>query len=206
MAAGDLVVQDHGFNLHAKTHAGALDEPARARLLRYVLRPPLARKRLQRLPDHRVRLELKRPWSDGTYALEMDALALLSRLAASVSLRDLGPAHPAPASRGFAAPVAAPTATRRGLRRGVRLQLALAAPGHPATAARKRRLDRPGPAQARSHRHPLRLHQVGPAHASDLRPRCRPLSQLPGGFPPQICCRGAWQDETARARPRLAEH
>jgi len=31
-----------------------------------------------------VRLQLKRPWSDGTYALEMDALALLSRLAASV--------------------------------------------------------------------------------------------------------------------------
>ena len=36
------------------------------------------------LPDHRVRLFLKRPWSDGTYALDMDALALLSRLAASV--------------------------------------------------------------------------------------------------------------------------
>lgn len=35
-------------------------------------------------PDHRVRLRLKRPWSDGTYALELDALALLSRLAASV--------------------------------------------------------------------------------------------------------------------------
>jgi hypothetical protein len=34
---------------------------------------------LPRLPDHRVRLALKRPWSDGTYALEMDALALLSR-------------------------------------------------------------------------------------------------------------------------------
>ena len=31
-----------------------------------------------------MRLQLKRPWSDGTYALEMDALALLSRLAASV--------------------------------------------------------------------------------------------------------------------------
>jgi hypothetical protein len=72
------------FNLHAKTHAGALDEPARARLLRYVLRPPLARERLERLPDQRVRLQLKRPWSDGTYALEMPALALLSRLAASV--------------------------------------------------------------------------------------------------------------------------
>ncbi len=81
---GDLVVQDCGFNLHAKTCAGAVDDDARARLLRYVLRPPLAQDRLAVLPDHRVRLTLKRPWSDGTYALDMDALALLARLASSV--------------------------------------------------------------------------------------------------------------------------
>jgi hypothetical protein len=81
---GDLVVQDCGFNLHAKTHAGAVDAEGRARLLRYVLRPPLAQDRLAVLPDHRVRLTLKRPWSDGTYALEMDALALLARLASAV--------------------------------------------------------------------------------------------------------------------------
>ena len=79
-----LVVQDCGFNLHAKTRAGAVDDDARARLLRYVLRPPLAQDRLAVLPDHRVRLTLKRPWSDGTYALDMDALALLARLASSV--------------------------------------------------------------------------------------------------------------------------
>jgi hypothetical protein len=42
---GDLVVQDSGFNLHAKTRAGALDDDARARLLRYVLRPPLSQER-----------------------------------------------------------------------------------------------------------------------------------------------------------------
>ena len=79
---GELVVQDCGFNVHAKTHAGALDDEARARLLRYVLRPPLSQERLAILPDHCVRL--KRPWSDGTYALEMDALALLARLASAV--------------------------------------------------------------------------------------------------------------------------
>ena len=62
---GDLVVQDCGFNLHAKTHTGAVDDDARARLLRYVLRPPLSQERLTVLPDHRVRLTLKRPWSDG---------------------------------------------------------------------------------------------------------------------------------------------
>lgn len=43
---GDLVVQDCGFNLHAKTRAGAADDEARAHLLRYVLRPPLAQDRL----------------------------------------------------------------------------------------------------------------------------------------------------------------
>jgi hypothetical protein len=108
---GDLVVQHSGFNLHAKTRAGAIDNDARARLLRYVLRPPLSRRvgswpalpatnhrgkvwkpfhgfqideRLTLLPANRVRLTLKRSWSDGTYALEMDALALLARLASSV--------------------------------------------------------------------------------------------------------------------------
>jgi hypothetical protein len=81
---GDLVVQDCGFNLHAKTYAGAVDDDARARLLRYILRPPLSQERLTVLPDHRVRLTLKRPWSDGTYALDMDALALLARLASAV--------------------------------------------------------------------------------------------------------------------------
>src|SRR5664279_1084605 len=81
---GDLVVQDGGFNLHAKTHAGAVDNEGRTRILRYVLRPPLAQDRLAVLPDHRVRLTLKRPWSDGTYALDMDALALLARLASAV--------------------------------------------------------------------------------------------------------------------------
>ena len=60
---GDLVVQDCGFNLHI--HAGAADVDARTRLLRYVLRPPLSQERLTLLPDHRVRLTLKRPWSDG---------------------------------------------------------------------------------------------------------------------------------------------
>jgi hypothetical protein len=62
---GDLVVQDCGFNLHAKTRAGAVDDDARARLLRYVLRPPLSQERLTLLPDNRVRLTLKRSWSDG---------------------------------------------------------------------------------------------------------------------------------------------
>ena len=42
----------------------------------------LAKERLTLLPDNRVRLKLKRPFRDGTYALEMDVLSLLARLAA----------------------------------------------------------------------------------------------------------------------------
>jgi hypothetical protein len=82
-----LVVQELGFNLHAASVAGAEDPPARERLLRYVLRPPLAKERLTLLPDHRVRLELKRPFRDGTYALEMDVLSLLAPYSAKTRWR-----------------------------------------------------------------------------------------------------------------------
>ena len=81
---GALVVQELVFNLHAASVAGAEDQAARERLVRYLLRPPLAKERLTLLPDNRVKLELKRPFRDGTYALEMDVLSLLARLAASV--------------------------------------------------------------------------------------------------------------------------
>ena len=65
-------------NLHAKTRAGAVDDEARASLLRYVLRRPLAQDRLAVLPDHRVRLTLKRPWSDEVN-LEANLQGLLDR-------------------------------------------------------------------------------------------------------------------------------
>jgi hypothetical protein len=73
-----------GFTLHAATRAGALDPQGREALLCYVLRPPLAPKRLEVRPDGLVRITLKKPYSDGTIAVDMDPLSLLSRLAASV--------------------------------------------------------------------------------------------------------------------------
>jgi len=51
-------------------------------LCRYVLRPSLAENRLQRLADGRVRLELKRPWSDGTTYLLFEPVEFLEKLAA----------------------------------------------------------------------------------------------------------------------------
>jgi hypothetical protein len=73
-----------GFSLHAATLASADDSRGREALLRYALRPPIAQERLHILPDNLVRIELKRPFRDGTVAIDLDPLSLLCRLAASV--------------------------------------------------------------------------------------------------------------------------
>jgi hypothetical protein len=76
-----------GFSLHASTTVPAGDKPGRERLIKYILRPPLAAERIERLDEQargRVRLRLKRPFSDGTWAIEMDELSLVARLAALV--------------------------------------------------------------------------------------------------------------------------
>jgi hypothetical protein len=52
--------------------------------LRYVLRPSVAQEHVQKTSEGLVRIALKKPWSDGTVAVEMDPLSLLCRLAASV--------------------------------------------------------------------------------------------------------------------------
>ena len=47
----------------------ASDRAGFKRLCRYILRPPLAKDRLQRREDGSVVVGLKRVWSDGTSAL-----------------------------------------------------------------------------------------------------------------------------------------
>jgi hypothetical protein len=84
VSKGTLCSQDHGFNLHAATRVAANDKAGRETLCRYILRPPLANERLHILPDGNVRLEFKRPWSDGTTSIELSPLALIARLAALV--------------------------------------------------------------------------------------------------------------------------
>jgi hypothetical protein len=73
-----------GFTLHAATRAGGLDEQGREALLKYILRPAVAQERVSRGPDSLVRIALKKPFSDGTVAVDLDPLSLLCRLAASV--------------------------------------------------------------------------------------------------------------------------
>jgi len=64
--------------------AGALDALGREALCKYVLRPAVAQERVTQGPDGLVRIALKKPFSDGTVAVDMDPLSLLCRLAASV--------------------------------------------------------------------------------------------------------------------------
>jgi hypothetical protein len=74
-----------GFTLHAATRAGAFHPAGRETLLRYVLRPPIAQERLKPRPDGLVRITLKKAYTDGTVAADMDPLSLLCRLATSVA-------------------------------------------------------------------------------------------------------------------------
>ena len=49
-----------------------------------MLRPPIAQERLLPRPDGLVRITLKKAYTDGTVAVDMDPLSLLCRLATSV--------------------------------------------------------------------------------------------------------------------------
>jgi hypothetical protein len=74
----------NGYNLHANVALAASDRDGLERLCRYVLRPPLAASRVERLDDGNVRVALKRAWSDGSTALELTPSELAGGLAALV--------------------------------------------------------------------------------------------------------------------------
>ena len=82
--SGALCAADMGFTLHAATIAPRHDARAKEALLRYILRPPLAQERVSLSADGAVRLGLKRAFSDGTVAVELDPLSFLCRLAAAI--------------------------------------------------------------------------------------------------------------------------
>jgi hypothetical protein len=76
---GNLCAQTHGFNLHAATKVAANDKQGRVTLCKYILRPPVANDRLKILDDGEVRLEFKKPWSDGTHAASRSRLFLYNQ-------------------------------------------------------------------------------------------------------------------------------
>ncbi len=65
-----------GFGLHAATRAGAYDARAREALVKYILRPPVANEHLTLRSEGLVRIALKRPFRDGTVAVDMDGYSL----------------------------------------------------------------------------------------------------------------------------------
>ena len=73
-----------GYSLHAGVGFKARDRAGLERLCRYILRPPLAKDRLQRRDDGNVVVGLERVWSDGTSALEFSPSELVERLVALV--------------------------------------------------------------------------------------------------------------------------
>ncbi len=66
-----------GFDLHANVWVGAHNRARLEQLCRYLLRPLLADKRLRLLGDGRVRVQLKRAWSDGTTHLLFEPVEFL---------------------------------------------------------------------------------------------------------------------------------
>ena len=79
---GRRQAHQRGFDLHADTAVGEGERDRLERLCRYVLRPPLAGDALELTEDGKVLL--RRPWSDGTYAIRFEPSELLERLAAMI--------------------------------------------------------------------------------------------------------------------------
>ena len=79
---GPCHARHNGFDLHAGLCVPADQRDRLERIARYALRPPVAQDRLEWTDDGQVRLELRRPWSDGTTHLLFDPVELLERLAA----------------------------------------------------------------------------------------------------------------------------
>ena len=86
---GPLCFASRGFSLHAATRVPAADRTRLERLCRYVNRPPLAAGRLQILDAEQMAFDLKTPWSDGTYRIELSPQELIEKLAALVPPRRL---------------------------------------------------------------------------------------------------------------------
>jgi hypothetical protein len=84
VALGPRCAVWEGYNVHANVALGARDREGVERLCRYMLRPPLAAERLERLDDGRVRIGFKRAWTDGTAAIELSPVGLVEKLAALI--------------------------------------------------------------------------------------------------------------------------
>ena len=83
-AGQERCVNVAGVSLHANVYVPARDRKRLERLCRYAARPPVATKRLSRLPDGRLLYRLKHRWRDGSTHMVYEPMELLERLAALV--------------------------------------------------------------------------------------------------------------------------
>ena len=81
---GALCYAARGFSLHAATRVEATDRRRLERLCRYVVRPPVAARRLRIVDDETLVFHLKTPWADGTTSLLLSPTELVEKLAALV--------------------------------------------------------------------------------------------------------------------------
>ena len=104
-----LCAEQDRFTLHAATAVAPNQPKALERLCRYLTRPVIAEERLQRLPDGRVAVKLKRP-RRGVERFIFQPVALLARLCALVPppyfnlVRYFGPLSSASPLRRYAVP------------------------------------------------------------------------------------------------------
>ncbi len=69
-----------GFDLHAAVAVRERDRAGLERLVRYILRPPVAQGRFALRDDGTIVLELPRVWADGTTHIVFEPTEFLERL------------------------------------------------------------------------------------------------------------------------------
>ena len=84
VAKGPLCIQKNGFSFHCNTAVKALARDKLERLVRYMARGPVSNERLTLLPNNRVRIEFKRPWSDCTAGVSMTYSEFIEKLMALI--------------------------------------------------------------------------------------------------------------------------
>jgi hypothetical protein len=84
LAKGKRCYSVNGFSLHANTAINPLQRDGLEKLIQYMARGPLANERLEITADAQVKLQLKRPWSDGTSHLLFTPGELIEKLTALI--------------------------------------------------------------------------------------------------------------------------
>ena len=74
----------HGFSLYAGPRIDPCSRHRIEKLVRYIVRPPIATPRLSLTSSGKVLYKLKRPFKDGTHSVLMEPLAFLERLCALI--------------------------------------------------------------------------------------------------------------------------